>query len=288
MSSLSYDYETYDWIKPMPTAPIKIPTAENIELELREGIAIIALNKPEIRNAVDDCMRNDLMAIIDWAEQDEGVRALIITGRGAAFCAGGDISAMQERLAAPQGKIAINGWKRQRRTHHVIKAIHEASIPTIAAVNGPAAGLGADLALACDFVIASTNAFFIFSYLMRGLIPDGGGMYLLPRRVGLARAKELIFSARRVNADEARSMNMIEALSQPEALIEDALLMARNMINGSPDALALTKSIMDQTFELSIEEVFALGCQAQAICYTTDAHQESVNEFLNRSKKSDG
>ncbi|MGA0347088.1 MAG: enoyl-CoA hydratase/isomerase family protein, partial [Alphaproteobacteria bacterium] len=101
----------------MPTAPIKLPTAENIELELREGIAIIALNKPEIRNAVDDSMRNDLMAIIDWAEQDEGVRALIITGRGAAFCAGGDISAMQERLVAPQGKIAINGWKRQRRTH---------------------------------------------------------------------------------------------------------------------------------------------------------------------------
>lgn len=288
MSSLSYEYKTYDWIKPMPTAPIKIPTAENIELELRERIAIIALNKPQTRNAVDDRMRNDLMAMIDWAEQEEGVRALIITGRGAAFCAGGDISAMQERLAAPQGKIAVNGWKRQRRTHHAIKAIHGASIPTIAAVNGPAAGLGADLALACDFVIASTNAFFVFSYLTRGLIPDGGGMYLLPRRVGLARAKELIYTARRVNADEAQFINMIEALSQPEALMDDALLMANSMIKGSPDALALTKSIMDKTFELSIEEVFALGCQAQAICYTTDAHQKSVSEFLGRSKESDG
>jgi len=162
--------------------------------------------------------------------------------------------------------------------------LHELSVPTIAAVNGPAAGLGADLALACDFVIASREAFFVFSYVMRGLIPDGGGMYFLPRRVGLARAKELIFSARRVPAEEALSLNMIEQVSDPDALLDDAVTMADGMTRGSADAVALAKSIMDQTFELSMEEVFALGCQAQAICYTTDAHQDSVNAFLNKSK----
>ncbi|MEK9682902.1 MAG: enoyl-CoA hydratase/isomerase family protein [Rhodospirillaceae bacterium] len=262
------------------------PKARNIDVETHENIALVALNRPDVRNAIDDSMRSDLIEIMDWAERAETIQALIITGRGKAFCAGGDIAAMQERLKAPGGKVAINGWKRQRRTHKAISMLHELSIPTIAAVNGPAAGLGADLALACDFVIASKEAFFVFSYLMRGLIPDGGGMYFLPRRVGLARAKELFFSARRVSAEEALQMNMVEEISEPELLIKNALEMANNMTKGSPDALALTKTILDQTFERSMEEVFALGCQAQAICYTTDAHQESVANFLNKQKSS--
>lgn len=270
----------------MPTdKDISPPTADHIDVEMRGGAAIVTLNRPEVRNAIDDAMRGDLMAIMDWANREDSVRALVLTGKGKAFCAGGDIAAMKERLAAPQGKVALNGWKRQRRTHHAVTMVHELSIPTIAAVNGPAAGLGCDLALCCDFIVASRESFFTMSYVMRGLIPDGGGMYFLPRRVGLARAKELIFSARRVPAEEALEIGMIEQIAEPNRLLDDAVAMAESMTGGSPGAVALSKSILDQTFELSMEEVFALGCQAQAICYTTDYHQESVNAFLDKSKK---
>ena len=179
------------------------PHSENINLTMRDTIAIIKLNRPKKLNAIDDVMRVNLMAAIDWASQEEAVRAIVLTGSGKAFCAGGDIAAMQERLESPIGTVAMNGWKRQRRTHHVVTTLHQVIKPTIAAVNGTAAGLGADLAMCCDFVIASDNAVFTMSYLLRGLIPDGGGMYFLPRRVGLARAKELIFSGSHISEEEA-------------------------------------------------------------------------------------
>ena len=263
---------------------VERPETELVETDFRDGVAILALNRPDKRNAIDDAMRADFNRALDWVERDPAVRAVVITGRGKGFCAGGDIAAMQERLKAPTGRVAMNGWKRQRRTHHLLTTIHNLNVPTIAAVNGPAAGLGCDLALCCDFVIGSTEATFVMSYVLRGLIPDGGGMYFLPRRVGLARAKELIFSGRMLGAEEARALNMIEQVSEPERLLDDALAMAQAMTRGSADAVALAKSIMDRSFESTMEEVFALGSQAQAICYTTDSHRDAVSAFLNRGK----
>ena len=122
------------------------------------------------------------------------------------------------------------------------------------------------------------------SYVLRGLIPDGGGMYFLPRRVGLARAKELIFSGRMIDAHEALRINMIESVSDPDRLIDDAVAMAQSMTVGSADALALTKSIMNESFESTAEEIFALGSQAQGICYTTDSHRKAVSAFLDKRK----
>ena len=194
---------------------MKKPTSERVVITQQDSIAIITLNRPEKLNAIDDLMRVNLMAAVDWASQEDAIRAIVLTGSGKAFCAGGDIGAMRERLDAPIGNVAMNGWKRQRRTHLAITMLHGLAKPTIAAVNGPAAGLGADLALCCDFVIASENAMFTMSYLLRGLVPDGGGMYFLPRRVGLARAKELIFSGRLVLAKEALSLGMIENITRP-------------------------------------------------------------------------
>ncbi len=265
-------------------AAVGRPQTGLVETDFRDGVAILALNRPDKRNAINDAMRADLNRVLDWVDRDPAVRALVITGRGKGFCAGGDIAAMQQRLEAPAGRVAMNGWKRQRRTHHLLTAIHTLNVPTIAAVNGPAAGLGCDLALCCDFVIGSSDATFVMSYVLRGLIPDGGGMYFLPRRVGLARAKELIFSGRMLSAEEARAINMIEQVSAPERLLDDAISMARAMTRGSADAVALAKSVMDQSFESTMEEVFALGSQAQAICYTTDSHRDAVSAFLDRAK----
>ena len=155
--------------------------------------------------------------------------------------------------------------------------------PTIAAVNGAAAGLGADTALACDFIIASEWASFSWSYIHRGIIPDGGGMYFLPRRVGLAKAKELIFTGRKVNADEALALGIADRKTGADTLVADAQAWATELTQGSATALALSKTILNQTFESSAHQVFAQGSQAQGICYTSTEHRESVMAFLAKS-----
>ena len=119
---------------------------------------------------------------------------MVLTGKGKSFCSGGDISGMKERLKAPAGQVAFNGWRRQGKTHKSVALLHSMPKVVIAAVNGAAAGLGCDMALACDFIVASEQAAFTMSFVRRGLVSDGGGMYFLPRRIGLPRAKELIFT----------------------------------------------------------------------------------------------
>ena len=270
--------------EPGTPAEAGVPTADRIEVERHGGVALVALNRPDVHNAMDDALRGELVDILDWAAQDDAVRAVVLTGRGRSFCAGGDIAAMQERLKAPIGTVAINGWQRQRRTHGAITQLHGLTKPTIAAVNGAAVGLGCDLALCCDFIIASEYAKFVMSYVLRGLIPDGGGLYFLPRRVGIVRAKELIFSARRVEAEEALRIGLVDQLASADKLLDDAIALAESMIVGSSVAVALSKSILDQSFELPMDQLFALGRQAQAICYTTDEHRDAVNDFLHKRK----
>ncbi len=254
----------------------------SIELAYEDSIAVLRLNRPDVRNAIDDAMRIELIAALDEVSRSTSVRALVLTGNGKGFCSGGDIKGMQQRLASPAGEVAINGWRRQQRTHHFISSLHDLAKPTIAAINGAATGLGCDLALACDFIVASKDAMLAMTYVQRGLIPDGGGMYFLPRRVGLVRAKELIFSGRRVLPEEALSIGMIDRISAPDSLVADAVAWARELSQGPLPALALAKTILNETFEHSAADVFQMGSQAQAICYTTSEHQASVAAFLDK------
>jgi enoyl-CoA hydratase/carnithine racemase len=255
-----------------------------IDMRVDDGVALITLARPDARNAIHDDMRIEFVAALDAAERDDAVRAIVLTGAGKAFCAGGDIRGMQQRLQAPAGEVAYNGWARQQRTHHAISRLHTLPKPVVAAVNGASTGLGSDLALACDFVVASEpHASFAWSYVLRGLIPDGGGMYFLPRRVGLPRAKELVFSGRTLRAPEAHTLGIVDRLSAAETLVADAIAWARELGAGSRTAIALAKTIMNQSFELQSEQVFGLGSQAQGICYTSAEHRASVEAFLAKS-----
>jgi len=256
-------------------------TTSLIELKVEAGIAVLTLNRPEKRNAISDATRSELIAALEQAAGDATIRALVLTGNGKGFCAGGDVAGMQRRMDAPAGAVGFNGWTRQQRVHHSIALLHTMPKPVIAAVNGSANGLGADMALACDFVIASEEASFAWSYIKRGLIPDGGGMYFLPRRVGLSRAKQLIFTGRKVEAAEALALGIADRVSPHHALLDDARAWAVELSQGSAAALALGKSIIDQSFELPAEQVFAQGSQAQGICYTTQEHRDAVLAFLN-------
>lgn len=256
---------------------------EHLLIEVSNGVATITLNRPAVRNAINDAMRAELIAVFDWADASKEIRAVVLTGAGKAFCSGGDVTGMQERLKAPQGEVAFNGWKRQKQTHRGINVIHSMTKPVIAAVNGAAFGLGLDMALCCDFIIAANGAKMSMSFIKRGLVSDGGGMYFLPRRVGLARAKELILSGRVIEAEEAQAMGMVDRVTPTVDLLTAARAWAEELSQGSPAAIALTKAIIDQTFERSAEEIFVLGREAQAICYTTSEHRASVEAFLNKS-----
>jgi len=254
-----------------------------IDFKVADSVATITLNRPEKRNAMSDDMRSEFIEALGAVAADPRIKALVLTGAGKGFCAGGDISGMQRRMSAPAGEIAFNGWRRQQRVHHAQALLHTMPKPVIAAVNGAASGLGADTALACDFIIASEWASFTWSYINRGLVPDGGGMYFLPRRVGLPKAKELIFTGRQVRADEALALGIVDRKTGADALLDDAQAWAVELSKASSTAMALTKTILNQSFELSSHDVFAQGSQAQGICYTSSEHRACVEAFLAKS-----
>lgn len=258
-------------------------TYQLIELAVEHGIATLSFNRPEKRNAMSDDMRSEFIEALEMITADKSIRALVLTGNGKGFCAGGDISGMEKRMQAPAGEVAYNGWHRQQRVHHAVSLLHTMPKPTIAAVNGPASGLGADTALACDFIIASEGANFTWSYINRGIIPDGGGMYFLPRRVGLVKAKELIFSGRKVDLEEAMQIGIVDRIAGADTLVADAQTWARELSQGSATALALGKTILNQTFETTAAQIFAQGSQAQGICYTSTEHRKSVMAFIEKA-----
>jgi len=255
---------------------------ELVLVEKNDGIALVSLNRPEARNAINDDMREALIACLRETSADDSVRIVVLTGVGNAFCAGGDIKGMEHRLKALPGRVAIDGWRRQRRTAALVSTIRNTDQITIAAVNGPAMGLGMDLALACDFIVGAPEAVFAASFVRRGLIPDGGSLYFLPRRIGLQPAKELIYSGRTVAAEEAMTLRLMDRLATPGALLGETYAFADQFLHNSRPAISLMKSIVDRTLESSFEHTTALGGEAQAICYTTTEHSASVDAFLGR------
>lgn len=249
----------------------------------RDDIRTLTLNRPSKRNALDDTSREVLLDEIRRAERDTSVRALVITGAGVAFCAGGDIASMADRLAAPAETVAETGWRRQLRTHSLVRELHGLSKPTLAAVNGAATGLGADLALACDFIIAASSARIAMSYVLRGLIPDGGAAYFLPRRVGLARAKQLILTGHTLDASEALSIGLVDEVVAEAELLERANEFLGPIVRNSPLAVSLAKGLLDRSTETDIDAMFASTREAQAMCYTSAGHRSAVTRFMNRT-----
>jgi enoyl-CoA hydratase/carnithine racemase len=262
------------------------PTPSKILNEVEDGVAVLTLNRPASLNAFDEELRREFTEAVRGLAADAEVGAVVVTGTGRAFSAGGDIREMPERLDGPAGEIGPRGWSRLKRNQEMILALHNLEKPTIAAVNGPAAGLGMDLALACDFIVASGAASFRMSFVLRGLVPDGGGMHFLPRRIGIARAKALIFSGDAVDAATALEVGLVDRLSPPESLLADARAWASLLGKQPRVAVALAKSILNASFETTLEQSFAASNQAQAICYTTADHRRLVEAFMSaRSKK---
>jgi 2-(1,2-epoxy-1,2-dihydrophenyl)acetyl-CoA isomerase len=247
-----------------------------------DGIAQFTHQRPAARNALSMDMRQDYLDMLDKVQSDRRVRALIISGSGGSFCAGGDLKALKEMRASSDPEISSpDAMRRRLQSAHVwVERLRSLEMPVIAAVDGPAYGAGFSIALAADFVLASTRASFCMSFAKVGLVPDLGAFYLLPRAVGLTMAKELAFTARRVGVDEGKQLGFVHAVHAPEALADAALQFARRFVAGPREALALSKSLLNKSLETPYATMAELESHAQAIVSAAPYHAEAVAAFL--------
>ncbi|WP_449432056.1 enoyl-CoA hydratase/isomerase family protein [Pseudomonas putida] len=257
-------------------------TYETIDFNIEDDIAFLLLNRPKAKNALDDVMRGEIADVIrrlkrgiDHKELD--VRALVIGGQGGAFCGGGDVKGMAKKktgLMMHSRVTDIQDWYRD-----LIKL----EMPVIAAVDGPAFGAGFSIALAADFIIATPRSSFCAAFGRMGLVPDTSILFMLPRIVGLQRAKELIFSARVLDAEEARTLGIVYDIVADGEAIEAATELARKMKLASVAAVGLTKQLLNQTFESSQAAMAQAEALAQAIAIGTGYHVDAVERFVEKS-----
>ncbi len=248
---------------------------EAIEFSARDGIAVIRLNRPDQRNALDLTMRAEIGHAVETVRDDSAIRVLMVTGSGGAFCAGGDLKALSESR-----RSAAANRDRIRRLHHWFSHLLNLEKPVVAAVDGPAFGAGLNLALAADFVLATPRARFCAVFSRIGLVPDLGGFFLLPRIVGLQKAKELIFTARVVAADEAQALGMVTEVYPAEVLEKAAMSWCRRLQEGPIGSIGMAKNILNQSFNLDQNALVELEAYAQAVAIDSDDHQARVADFL--------
>ncbi|MET9456147.1 enoyl-CoA hydratase-related protein [Streptomyces canus] len=242
-------------------------------------VSYITLNRPEVLNALTPGQRDLLVELLDRASADPDVRAVVLTGTGRGFCAGADLRGASGAGARVAGDVARTLRLGAQR---LIAAVLDCEKPVIAAVNGTAAGLGAHLAFACDLVLAAESAKFIEVFARRGLVPDGGGAYLLPRLIGPQRAKELMFFGEALTAREAERLGLVNRVVEDEELTKTAREWAGRLATGPTRALALTKQLVNASLDSDRATAFAAEAAAQEINMTTEDAQEGVASFVER------
>lgn len=243
-------------------------------------VATITLNRPETLNALTPAMRKSFASALELAENDDKVHAVIITGTGKGFCSGGDVKAMNE--ARKSGKAGVLDDKVDPIRDKIVLAMRESTKPIIAAINGAAAGAGMNIALACDIRIAADTAKFGETFTKRGLHPDWGGTYFLPRIVGMAKACELIWSGKMINAQEALEFGIVSQLETPDALMATTLAMANSFAAGPPIAIRLAKRAMYRSMDSTLREALEFETYAQNICSGTQDAKEGITAFVEK------
>ena len=246
-----------------------------IRYEKQDNIGIITINRPEALNALNTAVFNELEPLVGESERDATLAALIITGEGRSFVAGADIGEQ-----CPMDLEAGRKWA--RRGSSVFRRIEKLEIPTIAAVNGFALGGGCELALTCDIILASEKAKFGQPEVGLGITPGFSGTQRLPRRVGIGKAKELIFSGKMIKADEAKTIGLVNEVYAPEALMDAALEMARSFTKNAPIAVKYAKACIDRGMQMDLDDGIALENEMFAMCYATADQKEGMTAFLEK------
>lgn len=241
---------------------------------VQNGVGTITFNRPEMMNGVGPAQLDELIAAMQAYEANDSVRAIVITGAGKAFCAGGD-----KRFLHEMTKMTPDEIKRvvYRAFLGAARAVKLCSKPTIAAVNGPAVGAGCELAVACDFRLISTKGFFCENWIDLGVIPPLGGMFLLPRLIGLERASNMVMRATRVYGEEAKSIGLATEVCEPEALLERATNLAEELARRPRQALAIVKQGLRRGLESSLGSEWEFNMQAQAMLVSGHDFAEAVS-----------
>jgi 2-(1,2-epoxy-1,2-dihydrophenyl)acetyl-CoA isomerase len=246
-----------------------------VEIGRNAGVTTVTLNRPEKLNALIPEMREELVRLFTLLGQEASTKAIILTGAGRGFCAGGDVSSMGS--FTPE-----TARDRLKQAHRMILAVANIEKPVIAAVHGPAAGIGWSLALACDLVIAADNAKFVQSFRNIGLVPDGGAIYFLSQILGAQQAREIVYSARPVTAAEALSLGLVNKVVAYSELPEAARTLAETFVRGPAFSFGVAKKLFKSMAVPSLEAFLDAEAWAQEACLLTADHREGVAAFLEK------
>lgn len=246
-----------------------------IDVERRGAVALVTLNNPARRNAITLEMRQALLDAFRGFVVDDAVRAVVLAGAGVAFCSGADVSAMG-------GRDVAASRARMRTMHAMISAVHGLDKPVLAAIRGPAVGIGFGLAMACDIAIAGPSAKFAQVFKRIGLAPDAGTIWFLARQMGFARAKELVFSGRTVEADEALALGLVHRVVPEDRVLDEALEQAREYAEGPTLALGMAKQLFASSVSPSLEQFLELELLVQPSLMQSSDHAEGAASFRDK------
>ncbi|NNM74138.1 enoyl-CoA hydratase [Enterovirga sp. DB1703] len=242
--------------------------------ELTDGVATVTFNRPDVLNATNDEFYRELSGLIGTMADDPEVRCVILTGAGRGFCAGADVRGMDPNRP-PLSKRKRHRWILST----VLRPLVRLEKPVIAAVNGVAVGAGMNIALACDILLASEVAVFSQIFARMGLVPDLGGLHLLTRLVGLNKAKELCFTARKITAAEALHLGIANEVVPPDQLMTRARALATEIAAGPPFALSMMKTLLNMSSTSTLEEMLEFEGYAQSLAYISGENAEGALAF---------
>ncbi len=244
--------------------------------ELLDGVATITLNRPEKLNAFNESMHKELANVLDRIELDRAIRAVLITGAGRGFCAGQDLN---DRVGAENIDL---GDGLDRLYNPLIRRIRKLERPVVCAVNGVAAGAGANLALACDIVLAARSASFIQAFVRLGLVPDAGGTFILPRLIGRARATGMAMLGDKIDAERAADWGLIWEVVDDDHLLERAQSLAQHLAKQPTQGIGLMKRAINASAVNDLDQQLDLERDLQREAGRTEDYQEGVSAFLER------
>ena len=254
-------------------------TYETILFSVDAGVATITLNRPDRLNSFNTEMHHEIRGALKTVTEDDAIRTLLLTGAGRGFCAGQDLS---DRAVAPGDGPRDLGASLEDLYNPLIRTLRELEMPVVAAVNGVAAGAGANIALACDIVLAARSAKFIQAFCKIGLVPDSGGTYHLPLLAGRARAMGMALLGEPVSAEQAAAWGLIWRCVEDDALMDEATAIAQSLAAGPTTGLALIKRAINAAPDHTLREQLDMERDLQRIAGRTEDYQEGVNAFLEK------
>jgi 2-(1,2-epoxy-1,2-dihydrophenyl)acetyl-CoA isomerase len=252
---------------------------EAILIQRRGKVALIELNRPDAKNALNLSMRKALRVALDDVAAEASIRAVVLTGRGSAFCSGGDVKSAASGASSHPRNIT---WSLMHDVQPALETIGRMDKPVIAALNGPAVGFGMSLALSCDLMVMSDKAYLLSQFSKLGLIPDGGAAWYLARRVGSARMFEAILEAKKLDAATCLSWGISNRVVADDALVEEAMSWAAQLASHAPTAARLTKRLARLALSNRLEESLTLEAEFQSICTASADTREAISAFVEK------